>query len=100
MPAVQEAHRHVVAGGDLVHPRTDGLDDAGALVAEHDRQGHRVHLVAHDEVGVAQPGGDDAHEHLVVPGRAEVRRPEVERTRLADDGRGDLTASGPGGGRR
>ena len=66
--AVQEAQRDVVAGCDLLHRRADGLDDAGALVAEHDRQRHRVHLVPHDEVGVAQPGGDDADEHLVVRG--------------------------------
>ena len=65
LPARQEAQRDVVAGRDLGDAAAHGLDDAGALVAEHDRQRHRVHLVPDDEVGVAEPGGDDADHDLV-----------------------------------
>ena len=70
-----------------------GLDDAGAFVAEHDRQRHRVHLVTDDQVGVAQPGRDDADEDLVVSRRAEIRRLEVEGALRADDRGGDLTVA-------
>jgi hypothetical protein len=75
----------VVAGGDLLDVRSDSLDDAGAFVAEHDRQRHRVHLIAHDEVGVAQPGGDDADEYLVVAWLVEVCRRQLEGPLRADD---------------
>ena len=50
----------------------DLLDDAGGLVAEQHR--HRPHPVAvdHRQVRVAQPGGLDTHQQLVVAGRRQV----------------------------
>lgn len=42
----------------------DGLDDARALVAEHDgdREGDRA--VDHRQIAVAESGGGDGHQHL------------------------------------
>ena len=46
----------------------DRLDDAGALVAEHDRRRERDGAVDHRHVAVAQPGPLDAHDDLAGPG--------------------------------
>ena len=62
----------MVARRDRGHVGADLLDDARALVAEHRGQRHRVPLVAHDQVGVADPGGGDPHQHLVGPHRPEL----------------------------
>jgi hypothetical protein len=64
--AGHEAQDHVVARPHLDDARADLLDNASALVSEHDRLRHRIHLVAHDHVGVAHAGGDDTHKHFVV----------------------------------
>jgi hypothetical protein len=58
----------VVARLRLSHPFTHPLDDAGALVAEHSRQGHRSKLVARLQIGVAHPSPDHANQHLVCSG--------------------------------
>ena len=67
----QAAARHegeddVVALADVSDSRPDGLDDAGRLVSEHDRDRARARAVDDREVGVAEPGGDDAQ--LQLPG--------------------------------
>lgn len=53
-PAVEEAHRDVVARRHLRHRRADSLDDPGTFVAEDDWQRHGVDLVA---VGAAATKG-------------------------------------------
>ena len=55
----------MVADRDARAPRADLLDDPGRLVAEHDR--HRIAQRALDdlEIGVAQPGRLDPHQHVV-----------------------------------
>jgi hypothetical protein len=54
----------VIADGHVGDAVTDGLDDAGALVAQHDRQWHR-HIAAQErQVRVADPGRDHADQHL------------------------------------
>jgi hypothetical protein len=56
----------MIAFAQAADVATDLFDDAGALVAEKSRQRERGDLALHAEVGVADPGGDDAHEDLVV----------------------------------
>ena len=60
-----------VAARDVGDPGADLLDDAGGLVTEHHRQRPGPVAVDDRQVGVAQPGGDDPHEHLA---RARGRR--------------------------
>ena len=73
-------------GFTLVTAEPDRLDDARALVAEHDRMRHRIDLVvAHRNVGVADPGGDQPHAHFVwtrlleIDGLDRERRPDSPR---------------------
>src|ERR1700691_5954760 len=51
--AGHEAQDYMVARPHLDDPRADLLDNAGALVAEHDRPRHRIHHHVHDHVSVA-----------------------------------------------
>ena len=63
------------------------LDDAGALVAEHGREGKRDSSATHGQVGVADGAGRHADQHLAGPGPVELDLPELERrTGLVDDG--------------
>ena len=70
---------HAVAGGQAVDVRAHGLDDAGALVAEHHRP--RPHPLALDDVQVGAADADrvDAHERVARPRPLEVDRPHDER---------------------
>jgi hypothetical protein len=63
--AVPERGEHdVVALGDAAHAVGDLDHDAGTLVPEHDGSGERDVAVHDRDVGVAEPGGFDAHPHL------------------------------------
>ncbi len=55
----------IVGNRQSVDSRSDGLDDAGALVTQDHRLRHRVPLIANDGIGVADAGGDDSHSHLI-----------------------------------
>ena len=66
-----ERHDHVVAHGDGGDAGSDGVHDAGALVAADDRQWDADAGDAREHVGVAHPDTDDAHEHLTRPGLAQ-----------------------------
>ena len=80
-----EGQDHVVARGEAGHLGADRLDDPGALVAEHHRPAAGAELaVGEAHVGMADPGGDDPHEHL-----AGARR--IERHRLGGDRPARLT---------
>ncbi len=70
-------------GANRVTAAPDRLDDAGALVAEHRRQRHRVPLVAADQVGVADPGRRDRTQHLVGAQLAELQLLQRERRAFA-----------------
>ena len=49
-----------------------GFDDAGHFVAEHHRHRSRAVAVDHGEIGVTEPGGAHADEHLTWSGRCEL----------------------------
>ena len=72
----------MVAGLHLGNARADLLDNAGAFVPEHDRLRHRIHLVAHDHVGVTHAGRDNAHQHFVVARLAHAQLFDGEGTAL------------------
>ncbi len=72
--------RNELADTGRRHARTDGLDDAGALVAHDDRRRAIPLPVADVEVGVAHPRGQHPHEDLAGTWRLERQ--------VADDGRG------------
>ena len=80
-----EAHQHVVAHLDAADAGTDLLHDPGALVAEHPREHLGGQAVAQREVGVAQAGGDDPDQYLVVAGLVEVDLLEAELPALLVD---------------
>ena len=62
----------MIAGLHVGHLRADRLDDAGRLVTEHRRHRARVLALHEVEVGVAQPGGDRPHQHVVRTDRADL----------------------------
>lgn len=78
MAARAVGEHDVIAGGERLHVRADGFDHAGAFMTEHGRQRHRIVLVAHDQVGVAQACRDDAHQHLS-PRGARIRAGSIEK---------------------
>src|SRR5262249_16567504 len=57
----------------------DGLHDAGALVAEHHRPRTLPLALHHVQVGAADADRDNADEHLVRPGLAQVDLAHLER---------------------
>jgi hypothetical protein len=56
----------VIAGIEPDHSGADLLDDAGPLVAEHDRQLGRVDALDDMEVGVADAARRHPYEHLAL----------------------------------
>ena len=68
----QERADDVVARLDARDARADLLDDAGALVAADDREARHDVAVAEVLVGVAQPGGHPADQHLALLGLVEL----------------------------
>ena len=54
------------------------VDGARALVPQHGRERHRIPLVAHDQVGVADTRRRDLDEHLVRPEFAELHLLDTE----------------------
>jgi HAMP domain-containing protein len=83
--AVTAEHRQAgddpVAGLHVGHVLADRLDDAGGLVAEHDRHGRRVRALDEVQVAVAQPGGRGADQHLAAARLLD--RHVLDRHRLA-----------------
>ena len=75
-----EAERHRSPGATCVDALAHRLHHAGALVAQHDREAPLAEVaVGQVQVGVADAGGGDAHEHLAgaAAGRARARRPRA-----------------------
>ena len=63
----RETGDHVVSHLHGTNLRADLLDDAGALMAEHRRQWMGVKSLDEMEVGVTNPGGGRADQHLMWP---------------------------------
>ena len=81
----------MVAGCEVVDGCADGLDDTGSLVAEDDGQLLRGRRGDHPEIGVADPGADEANPDLVRPGLLQVEVLEGEGgSGTAQDGSGGL----------
>ena len=96
MAARVEAHAHALARRDLRHGGADAFHDARALVAQHGRQGHRIPLVAHDQVGVADACRGHADEHLVGAQVAQLELLQREgRVRALGHRSSDLHRSSP-----
>ena len=72
--------RDRVADARRQHARPDGLDDPGALVAEHHRQVVLPGAIHDVEVGAADAGGGDAHPHLARPRLAELDLLDAQRS--------------------
>ena len=84
----------MVAGRDFAHCGADLLDDARSFVTEHDRQRHRIDLVANDDIGVAHAGRDDPHQHFVGARFLDGERFDLERPAFAANDRSfDLMAA-------
>ena len=66
-------------GADLGDAGPDLLDDPGALVPADDREPRRQVAVGQVQVGVAQPGGDVADEHLARARAVQVEFRDLER---------------------
>jgi hypothetical protein len=89
-----ERQHDVVADGDGVDARTDGLDDAGALVPGDDRRRRHRPRGPRQDVGVAHAGGDDADEQLACSWVGQLGRLQcVLPVGAAQDGGGDLHGS-------
>src|SRR5437667_355116 len=85
----REARHHVITGSQRGHVGADGLDDAGALVAEHDGPVRRpAALAVHDvQVAVADARGGGADEDLAARRLVDLDRLDRQGlVRLAKDG--------------
>ena len=87
------AAEHREAGDDVIarlagaHFAADLLDDAGALMAEHDRDLRRIRAFDEVEIRVAHTGGDGADQHLVGAGFVDLNVFDGERlANFAQDG--------------
>lgn len=86
---------HMVAHLEVAHVRAHRLNDASPLMAEHCRQRHRVVLVAHDQVGMAQARRHHLHQYLVVLRATQPGLLDDEGLFFAaDHGGGDLVSCG------
>jgi hypothetical protein len=63
--AERERHDDVVADREVGHAVADLLHDASTLMAQDTGQGEGDQALTRAEVGVAEPGGEDADQHLV-----------------------------------
>ena len=63
-PAGLVGKHHMVAGLDSLHRLADSFHHAGAFVPQHDRAGSAA--IAEINVGMANPAGHHAHQHLVI----------------------------------
>ena len=79
----------MVADAHAGHVVADRLDNAGALVAEHDRPVGREASDTIDDmqIAVADPGRDGAHQHLAAQRLVDIDRFDRQRrVRLAENG--------------
>jgi hypothetical protein len=74
-----EHHDHVVARHEVGHVLAHLLDHARGLVAERHRHRPRAVAVDDGQVGMAQPGGGDPHQHLAPAGPVQLDRRHAQR---------------------
>src|SRR5262245_10029490 len=67
-----EHHHHVVADREIVDAGPEFFDHARRLMTEHHRRRSWAVAVDHRQIGVAQAGGADLHQHLAVARRIEL----------------------------
>src|SRR5207245_6093741 len=93
----REREDDVLADPARVDSLADGLDDAGALVAEHHRQRHRPLAVEQREVAPTDTRGAEPYEHLVAPRLLELKLVDAERSSgsLEDSSRDPHRDAGP-----
>ena len=63
-PARVVAERDAIARSDVGDTVADGGHHAGALVAEHDREGRRERSAVDGDIRMAEPSRRDVHKHL------------------------------------
>ncbi len=78
-------HGNVVAGLETRHPRADGRDDAGELVARDDRVGAEVFAAEDVDVGAADPARPHLDQELVIPYCGDGDLPHGDLTRLFNE---------------
>jgi hypothetical protein len=89
-----EGQHHMIPGRNPGNPRTNGLDDAGALVAEDHRLADQ--FGAAEQVGVAQAGSGDLDQDLTRSRVVQVDRAHtVGLVSSVQHGRGDPHKSHP-----
>ena len=100
-----EDENDVIADGKVLHAGAELHDLTGRLMAEHHGQRARAIAVDGRKVGVAEAGGADAHQDLVLARRVQVQRLDDERLghgigarlfHLVDDGGADFHGALPG----
>jgi hypothetical protein len=62
----------MVTGSDSGHVLPDGLDHSGHFMAKHRGPGERKIAVEVVKVAVADPGGADTHQYLVVGRQVDI----------------------------
>ena len=73
-----EGHHHVVAGLHLAYSGADLFHHPGALMAENGRHRRGQMPGHHHQIGVADPGGDDADQDFTGAGLFELQRLDAE----------------------
>ena len=87
MAAVIECHEDMIAGADFRDRPPGAFNYSGTFVPQHDRLRHGEGLVAHPNVGVANPRGYEPHEDFVIPWLLERQGLKRHRSmRFARDG--------------
>jgi hypothetical protein len=75
----------MIAGRHFGNARPDTLDDAGALMTEHDRLRHWQVLITHDDIGVANACCHDANQDFTLARLLQIepfqRKRRMGRTR-------------------
>ena len=67
-------------GLTLVTPSPTSTDDAAAFVAQHrGKQAFRIVAAERERVGVADAGGDDAHQHFAGAWRLDIDLDDLQR---------------------
>ena len=69
----------MIAGHEMRHGSAYTLDDSRALMSQHDGRGRRQVLMDDGQVGMTDPGRNDADQYLVRPRIIELQRLDAKR---------------------
>jgi len=72
LPTVIEGQYYVVTHIQIAYPWTQFFDDSRTLVADDERDTGCDARYARKEIGVAQAGADNAHQHFACAWRCEI----------------------------